>query len=205
MNKFGGKNWLISIQEHGTHHSKRIIKNAARDYVNHYHIPLRRCFSNRRKDYHHVFDPEGFLPLQADCLLNVKENDKLFIVAHANENVVGGFNAGELANQLHTWGLRNVGLVTFKACNVGTREFLQDFVNAAATKAIVIGWAKGYRGECKTLFTDDDDNVIARPRYRVFGGQQPEVGKWPILTGDNRIKIVRGRLNPFTEEYVRYT
>lgn len=111
---------------------------------------------------------------------------------------------------LYANGLRAVGLITFKACNVGSGTFLEDFVAALNSRGVTVGWAKGYKGSAATvrLYFDDGSDAGWGERIRgektvtLPGGIQQTQKR--VLQGDERFKIVRSANNPFSGSFGRY-
>lgn len=223
MSKFGGLDYMIVLNDPGTSgSSKNIISDSAMDYANERQIPLARRFSTRKretskKNWYDLrpFNYNGkFSPLAANCLKPVTIKDKLFIVAHADEEEVGPMSAMNLAGMLKSYGLSSVGLITFKACNVGTGGFLEDFVAATTRYGIIIGWVKGYRGSASTvhgkgggLLSDDDPSPGHVTEMITFEQVNPDTNEMATYRrlGDSRYKIVRAPNNPFVGTFGRYS
>jgi hypothetical protein len=123
-------------------------------------------------------------------------SDKLFIVSHgeANGELGEGNNADTLARDLKMWGLRKVGLITFKCCNLGRGGFLDMFISACTRRGITIGWAKGYTGRAST------ERGIAGDPYEFVKGDHgvPKVG-------DGRFKISQGNSLTPLAKFERYS
>jgi hypothetical protein len=160
-------------------------------------------------------DSPGWNKLEPHCLHKTFNKDyptikdKMMIIAHGTETEIGEEGDGEgmgtfppavLAAKLKRWGIKEVGLITFKCCNLGKGNFLNDFVNAAGTNGIQIGWVKGYTGGAatnKSMFIGKPSESITRPMS--FMGVQMDV---PVV-GSDRFKIVKGTL-PFNVPDSRY-
>ncbi|WP_158747377.1 hypothetical protein [Acidisphaera sp. L21] len=105
MNKFGGSNYILAIQDQkgGTvginkpaisRASKQVITDSAMSYASAKSIPLQNRFSTRRtettdgdriKGWLPNFDLGKFTPLASHSLAGVTQDDKLFIFAHGND------------------------------------------------------------------------------------------------------------------------
>lgn len=136
--------------------------------------------------------------------------DKVMIIAHGSMTHVGtessatetpgglGFNAHELAYWLSRWGVREIGLLTFKCCYIGASKFLEDFVRALGTNNLKVGWVKGYKGTASTIKRGWIDvpfigGVTGKPYERISredNGLLDSVGL--PLYGNDRFKVVRG-------------
>jgi len=143
-------------------------------------------------------------------LLPLTIQDKLFVFAHADEKEVGFTHARMLASMLRANGLRAVGLITFKACNVGSGTFLEDFVAALSSRGVTVGWAKGYNGSAATVLYENLDGSSAGVKEKITVRElvtKPDGTKETekkVLMGDNRFKIVRSPNNPFSDSFGRY-
>jgi len=110
------------------------------------------------------------------------ERDKLYIFAHGNptgqmdkSNTL--LSAAEVVRQLALFGLVNVGKITFKVCDLGLGQFLNDFLSLChGTGVVNVGGVKGYNG---TAVTSD----IGKPYEKVKVGKKK-------LEGDDRFKFV---------------
>ena len=114
-----------------------------------------------------------------------------------------------LASMLRANGLRAVGLITFKACNVGGGTFLEDFVAALSSRGVTVGWAKGYNGSAATVLYENLDGSAGvtekiSVRELVTMPDRTKETQKKVLMGDNRFKIVRSPNNPFSDSFGRY-
>jgi hypothetical protein len=197
MSKFGGNDYLINVHEINTSQkSKDIITRSAKKYIDYSHIPLNRRFTNREAE---VGGDVKFTMVSGTSLQACNRTDKLFIFGHGDVKSVGAAeSAGLMAWALKGWGLKEIGLVTFKACHVAEGNFLEDFVTKAAKQCgICIGWAKGYKGSSTTWLDgqkkphetiDQNDNVLGEDAYQEQGG----------VKQNSRVKIVRGPNNTWS-------
>jgi hypothetical protein len=158
--------------------SKDEIRTAALVYRDHYNIPKDKMFTNRQRD------TDVFTMVSANSLSKVTLNDKLYVLAHADRKEVGPYKARALAKKLSSWGLTAAGVITFKACDVGVKTFLEDFVAACSDKAIKVGWAKGYIGESTTETT-----IVGHPREGV---ELHKTKEFVYGHDARRVKVVKG-------------
>jgi hypothetical protein len=215
MSKFGGQHYILSIDQRGTSRSEKdVIPDSAMDYISKYAIPLHHRFTTRK----HEATPQGFLGWQkpADFLyvsptsfLRCNKRDKLLIFAHGSPSDVAGHSARVLAALLATWGLKEIGLITFKACSVGKENFLEDFLKYAAQHGAAIGWAKGYMGAAQTTLVPTTGGmkpteVINDLRPVMTQGAKVKRDKHgnvieeiQVLEGRDRYKVVSGPKNPW--------
>jgi hypothetical protein len=193
MSKFGGVDWMILLQEKHTKKSdKDAITRAGIKYLSKAKISIARAFSTRERDTLSGFTNKylTFTPLDGLCLAPMTINDKLFIIAHAEPNEVGPYDPGALASKLHDHGARQIGLVTFKCCNVAVGTYLESFIAACNRVGLVIGWAKGYRGSAATL--DGIDGLGEAEKVDVVGGLGGEHTR-SVLRPTERIRNKYGR------------
>ena len=210
---------MVLVHEFGeSPSSKDIISDSAMAYANSKGIPLRARFSTRKRETaeRSAFDIRPFKYsgqftwLSDSALMPLTIQDKLFIFAHANDTEVGFTHARLLASMLYANGLRAVGLITFKACNVGSGTSLEDFVAALNSRGVTVGWAKGYKGSAATvrlIFEDGSDagwgERIGLEQSVTLPDSTQETQK-RVLEGDARFKIVRSANNPFAGSFGRY-
>jgi hypothetical protein len=148
-------------------------------------------FTNRARD------TDVFTMVSADSLSKVTLNDKLYVVAHADRKEVGPYKAKALAKKLSSWGLAAAGVITFKACDVGVKTFLRDFVAACSEKAIKVGWVKGYMGESTTETTK-----VGHPRE---GTELHKTKEWLYGHDARRVKVVKGNAVSTTWDHWSFT
>jgi hypothetical protein len=122
--------------------------------------------------------------------------DKLFIISHGGANGVIGEDKSPdtLVRDLKNWGLKNVGLVTFKCCHLGRGSFLEMFVSACSQRGVTVGWVKGYTGLSRTTY-----GITGEPWELVLGDH-----KIPKF-GDARFRIVKGNHPTPLEKFERYS
>jgi hypothetical protein len=67
------------------------------------------------------------------------------IVSHGHEYGLRGMDVATLGRKLVNAGLKEVGLISFKACLAGKEEFLEILSKDIAVRGIDHGWLIGYR------------------------------------------------------------
>lgn len=203
---------LVHSSTYGTVEDKKEYEKIARDSALQYArlklIPNDRMFATVLKatgmSYKFLFNP-----LADGSLSELNEMDKLFIFAHASTAKVGDLSAKSLARKLKSAGMRKAGLITFKACDVGKGNFLEDFVSELRERSIHIGFAKGYlegsetieKWPGPTLFeeitTDSGKELEGSARYRVVPGHYSSstvIAKMPKKTVDRYLSFLSARL-----------
>lgn len=181
MAKFGNI-YIVNLHEKHIPFSKKskdIIRESGTAYKKQHKLTKASCFTNRPSE------SDEFTLLGKNSLSSVTMNDKLYICAHADTKEVGPYKAEKLAEKLYDWGLREVKLVSFKACEVGKGDFLSRFVEACRGK-IKVGWVKGYTGAAGTV------------TWKGKSREEITVGKEEVTGHDKR----RLRLIPGTEPNV---
>jgi hypothetical protein len=156
-----------------------VIHSSTKSYEEWNQVPVSRKWCN--------IDSAGWNRLLPDSLSSqtadgsVKESptirDKIMVIAHGDPAHVGEtdkkdqtmikYTAAKLAQKLKEWGLREAGLITFKCCEVGQANFLENFIAEATKRGLKIGWVKGYTGSAMTL---------RKPKMKAVGWQ-PVFGK----------------------------
>jgi hypothetical protein len=182
-----GQAYLLCIDEEGTKkRSKDIITNSALEYASKRNIPISRRFSTRRRDTRSPrfrrWREARFSALQDSSFRPCTADDKLFVFGHADPESIGSISSDNvdgpraLANFLKQHGCTRIGLVTFKACEIGQGDFLDRFVVAAASAGVMIGWAKGYRGSASTSSFDkrvSETIDLLIPKGTLLSGRGP--------------------------------
>jgi hypothetical protein len=158
----------------------KVINESASTYRKYYTLPRNRRFvppgESTKAD-------QDWTTLGPDSLRNVKLTDKLMIVAHGSTTEAGDRRFNALADDLASWGLTEVGLITFKCCYLGRGDFLENFVRyAEMVSRIRIGWVKGYRGPAQTWYGGP-----VKPSEQVL-----HHNGWGFKGGNDRYKIVPG-------------
>jgi hypothetical protein len=217
-NKFGGKNYILCIeQSDASQWENDIITRSARAYSMKYGIPLQRRFTTRKGAMNRLCDWDctwdklpDFQYLGPNAFRTCDMCDKLIIVAHGTPSAVGNFSARDLSGYLSMSGLQRMGLITFKACNVGKDRFLYEFLKKLAQNQVYVGWAKGYMGAAETVWVPGKDPELGglKPTEEVTVLQRASDGdgdEIEVLEGHNRYKIVRGLKNNWGDrQFGRY-
>ena len=97
-----------------------------------------RCFSA---------DGEVFPALTRDCLRDICTLEtKVLVFAHGDQYTVDGMDPTDLTAYLKKLGIHKVGLLAFKACEVGKGHFLIDLRRRLDMAGVQVGWLIGYTG-----------------------------------------------------------
>jgi hypothetical protein len=163
-----------------------------------YLIPYHRCFG--------LGMPSGadcipLYPLSSTSFASVDRFSKLIIVSHANDCWINSWTPLELAERLKAWGLKEVGLMSFKACFVGQGNYLDELGGCLSGLGIRFGWLIAYRGSVELIgysFSDTHEVINAEDRFwRAFGWKMPD---------SIRIRLVRGNIpvvNPLSHRFMQ--
>jgi hypothetical protein len=151
-----------------------------------YSIPYHRCFGLGG-----TLSPGciPFYPLSSTSLTRVSRFSKLIIVSHGNEIWVNSWTPPQLAERLRAWGLREVGLVAFKACETGLGSYLDELAERLNERGIGFGWLVGYRG---AIILAGSSFVEA---HEIVGEQDVfwrDLGLKP--SDETRVRVVRGNI-----------
>ena len=118
---------------------------------------------------------------KSSTLLNwVTIFDRLIICAHGSSDSLAHLSPRKLADLLYNWGLRRVGLITFKACNVATGDFFDLLIRACERKSIQVGYLKGYMGSSATVWNENGVKEIVT--YKTTGPSGSNRTPWPVTT-----------------------
>lgn len=142
------------------------MKNA-RYWINRYNIPIENIASS--------LPTAGFPLAYQDFLGKLDLTGKLIIVGHGNSlppllgGVIKRYSPVELVSFLRTnCGLREAGLVSFKACELGIGSFLYDFKEEMDMRSARFGGCVGYKGIARTTEYGDAIGVLDFLRKDVF-------------------------------------
>lgn len=149
-------------------------------------------------------------------LTAVTKYSKLLLLGHGNEAAfaIGDkhYRPADLAQFLAYLGLKEVGLISFRACLIGSGNYLDLFRDELNKKNIKVGWLKGYTHLMGALnyghYAHLDD---ALEWWKIFGTETDngiEVmdyhRSFPTKR-ENRVKIVQGNIGvtplPLDERY----
>lgn len=70
----------------------------------------------------------------------------VMLVGHGRASSFESYCPESLAQRLHDSGLRQAGAIEFKACNIGSGQFLERFGKALGTRQIQVAYLLGYTG-----------------------------------------------------------
>ena len=188
--------WIVCLQDpNDSQRDKRIITNCGSAYSRHYGIPEIRRFTNLDGE------PRGFQTLQAGCLAEANQSDKLFVVGHGSSGTnqdgetaglgprSGGVagTAGFMVSILQDCGLQHIGFVSFKACHLGYGSFHDHFATYCDRAGIHVGCVKGYRGPAATIGGSLLPTELVTSRSSNWFKKN-----LTFKTGSSRYKIVAG-------------
>ena len=138
----------------------RVIQECAYSWRERYAIPIRRCFSHPFSGRHPMAGtvPVGFTRLQSDSLAFSSLESKIIVVSHGHPDQVSneqyGLDASQFAAHLAGWGLKNVGLLTFRNCLVGKARYLDNLLVHLNARGIGVGWILGYKDRASSVAID---------------------------------------------------
>ena len=84
--------------------------------------------------------------LNEGSLANVNLEGRLTLIGHGNSERFDGMNASQLAAKLADAGLKQVGVLKFKACNVAKGNYLEEVKEALNHQGIKVGYIAGPTG-----------------------------------------------------------
>lgn len=138
-------------------------------------------------------------------------DDKLVIVAHGTVDQVGvaahgerfgtGMSAQVFAGRLISCGLEEIGLITFKSCDIGKGPFLFDLAASLNSFGCRVGWLKGYTSSVHIIKKSKEDVKHAGGlEGNIYAAVEREWKKAGFLSkrnfvvnyDDDRLKLVRG-------------
>jgi len=155
----------------------------ARWWSSRYHIPITRIFVLAGVGGR----SGGGAP---SPLAEVDLSSKLIIIGHGHPRAIAGMDASQLAHKLHAFGLRRVGLISFKSCYLGAGPFLDEFAAALHGRGTLFGWLIGYRGSVWMV-----DGPTERDHHEAVGLEDVELHKVGLKNSDyERIRLVRGNV-----------
>ncbi|MDX7985915.1 hypothetical protein FE392_01000 [Xenorhabdus sp. 12] len=183
---------------------------AANEARRRYRVPKSRCYAYRAID--------NFWPLRSipPPFMKCDLDSKLLIFAHGTRaDPRTGETAGSyigidanrhiggqaLANLLYNHGLKEVGLISIKACHSANPEFITAFLNALTENKIKVGWILGYRGAIthstsgKHIYTSRIDAIT----HSWFNIKIPDKYRVRIVEGNTRV------INPNSPRYNHFT
>ncbi|WP_156123988.1 hypothetical protein [Enterobacter sp. Bisph1] len=120
---------------------------------------------------------------------------KLIIIGHGAPHSCARYYPDRLAYYLRCLGVRTVGLISFKSCDIGNSIFLENFAFECVKVNIQLGWCIGYKG---TVHPFMGHFVIGEIPFDMF--LRFATCGWLKLPDAMRVKVVRGSAaipNPF--------
>ena len=168
-----------------------IINDTASGYSKYYTIPKSNRFvvpgESEKKN-------RDWSILGKNSLKQITLRDKLMIVAHGGVDNVATKNYEDLALALYNWGLREVGLITFKCCLVGRSDFLEQFVRyVGPDDTIKIGWVKGYRGPAILNYRLSTGKPHEEIRNDTASGSKSGASRYKIVAGIHAFSVPNSR------------
>lgn len=191
MGKWENVFMLAMISESEKEKKRKIIERGLGIYHDHYgyeRVPLVQRFSEYTKI--------GWTsPTEETFGGRIGIKDKLLIFGHGNSDEMGPdhLSPQQLADQLSQWGLQNVGVISFKACEIGQGTFLEDFRKACEERNINVGWIKGYDSEIEYSEEGGQTHILA------------QLAKKKTEPGSKHCKIIPGTAPcsvPVTDRYL---
>ena len=170
------------------HPTNGVIRSSAIQWKDRYNLPINQCFSLLPGP--HLSG--NFTLLGQNSLNNITLADKLMIFAHGNAGSVHTYDPPALADLLANNGLTQAGLISFKACNVGSGNFLNQFHNACVLKGMEIGWYIGYRGTTATIGGHEYVTVIdafLMPGRRLLGLKDMDHNRVRVYQGNAVVRV----------------
>lgn len=136
-------------------------------------------------------------------LSDVTINDKLIVISHADPKYLKCFGRGlmtpfEFVVLLTDLGLKEVGIISFKCCKLGSKSYLQDIKDELFSD-ILVGYMSGYKKSAVTIFGHEGIGFIDSLIRLLTGG-------WGKLPDKYRVKIIRGNAeaNRHPRRWARY-
>jgi hypothetical protein len=151
--------------------SDKSVQSLAKAMAKRYAVPPQNCFADV------AFD--SFQKESADCVQS-DLSTKLIVCAHGCKfGLSSNLDANGVATYLKKLGVSSVGLVAFKACEVGKDSFLDDLSDALDKNQISFGYLIAYKGSV----------------WKASGGRMRGFwGSWEIKGKDkDRVRIVQGK------------
>ena len=118
------------------------VKDLGEAMAQRYNVPPARCLCLPHQNNQQL---NGFTAYQQNDLSGVDIESKLIICAHGSSRDAGGKDPQELCGILQFLGVKLVGLIAFKCCKVGKRDFLQQFRTELWKHQISFGYTIAYK------------------------------------------------------------
>lgn len=156
-----------------------------------YHVPADRCFN---------FCPaplEGSVPASRGCLSRVRLSSKLFLLGHGlpRSFTIAGklYFPDSLALFLRDFGLREAGLISFKSCQIGEHNFLNDFLSGLGRYGVKVGWLKGYTEGVRPC----GHRWVINSEIRHLDNIEVEDNLFDKFDNDLRVKVIPGNIGAY--------
>jgi hypothetical protein len=121
----------------------KLVRDLGEAMAQRYNVPAARCLCLPHQVNQRL---NGFTSYQQGDLSGVDIETKLIICAHGSSRAVGGNNPQQLAGELQWLGVKLVGLIAFKCCEVGKRDFLEQLRAELWRHQISFGYMIAYKG-----------------------------------------------------------
>jgi len=172
-----------------------VICDSAKAWKDRYGVLDNRCFADGVAQ-------DGFTLVSNNCLANpvCQLGTKLIVCAHGNAQRIHNYTPEEFADDLYDrLGLREAGLIAFKACEIGADDFLERFLAQLTTgnRTTQIGWLIGYTTSTATMNgreVTDKDWVILRT---LFGTKASDSVRVKVVPGNTPINPPNGASNRY--------
>jgi hypothetical protein len=167
-----------------------VCRSDALAWKSRYSVPDELCFADFKAGY----GLKGFRQLGPRSLVASDTRTKIIVVSHASSVGIAveglGYYPHDVAQVLREWGLRAVGLLAFRGCNLGKAVFLDALASCLSAEGIRCGWLIGYRHSASQLLGSSHEctgflDVITR--YATFGASK--------LPDNYRVKVVKGNID----------
>ena len=118
------------------------VRDLAEAMARRYNVPPSRCLCQPHPDNQRL---NGFTAYQQGSLSGVDIETKLIICAHGNSKAVNQSNPEQVSDVLQWLGVKLVGLIAFKCCEVGKRDFLEKLRAELWRHQISFGYMIAYK------------------------------------------------------------
>jgi hypothetical protein len=128
-----------------------VCRHDALAWTRRYSVPDNLCFADFGADDRQI----GFGQLCPHSLTASNMGTKIIVVSHASSISMDigdvAYYPHNVAQALREWGLRSVGLLAFKGCELGKATFLEKLASCLSNQNIRCGWLIGYRNKSLQL------------------------------------------------------
>lgn len=151
---------------------------------------LNLCVKRYRLKASEVIILREMSDISPNKLSDLTINSKLIIISHSDQyqcfsSLYGHLLPYKLHQVLLNLGLREVGLISFKGCNIGSGRFL-DVLKKLTNDTIKVGYFIGYKGPSITLYNHECVGYLEAFIHCVSFGRIkiPDTYRVKILTGN---------------------